>query len=190
MDAATIVDIGAVLVILLSALLAYARGFVREGLSLASWVIAAIVGFHFADNAVPLVLEIPYVSDLLSGSCELTVLVAAFAVFVLAMILMAFFIPVIANLVQRSVLSGVDSLFGLIFGAARGVLLVLVALVAYDLVGIELDYVDQSTTYAYLNETQEKVHESIEAESKAEEGSWTQWAQNHYDDLTASCSDS
>ena len=48
MDGFTIIDGVVALFIVLSALLAYSRGFVREALAIAGWVAAGIVAFVFA----------------------------------------------------------------------------------------------------------------------------------------------
>ena len=61
MEGFTIIDGVVALVIVLSALLAYSRGFVRESLAIAGWIVAAIVGFMFAPQVEPLVKEVPVV---------------------------------------------------------------------------------------------------------------------------------
>ena len=52
MDGFTIVDGVVAVIILISAILAYSRGFVREGMSIAGWIFAAIVAYIFAPRAV------------------------------------------------------------------------------------------------------------------------------------------
>ena len=84
MEGFTLVDGVVVAVILVSAILAYSRGFVREVLSIAGWVIAAVVAFVFAPQAEPLVKEIPVVGAYLADSCELSILAAFTAVFAIA----------------------------------------------------------------------------------------------------------
>ena len=59
MEGFTIIDGVVAVVIVLSALLAYSRGFVREAMAIAGWVVAAIVAFLFAPQVEPLVREIP-----------------------------------------------------------------------------------------------------------------------------------
>ena len=78
MDNFTWVDGGAALIILLSAVLAYSRGLVREAMAILGWIGAAIVAFIFAPSAMALVKEIPVVGEMLGESCELSV-IAAFA---------------------------------------------------------------------------------------------------------------
>ena len=51
MDGFTLVDGVVAAVILLSAILAYSRGFVREALAIAGWIGAAVLAFMFAAAA-------------------------------------------------------------------------------------------------------------------------------------------
>ena len=78
MDGFTIVDGVVALVVVISALLAYARGFVRELMAILGWIVAAIVAFLFADDARGLIAQVPYVGDFIGDSCELGI-IAAFA---------------------------------------------------------------------------------------------------------------
>ncbi|MFQ5437538.1 MAG: CvpA family protein, partial [Paracoccaceae bacterium] len=70
MEGFTIVDGAVAGIILVSAVLAFARGFVREVLAILGWVVAAAVAFAFAPQAEPLIKEIPVVGDFLTDSCE------------------------------------------------------------------------------------------------------------------------
>ena len=78
MESFTLVDAGVALIIVVSAILAYSRGLVREILAIAGWIVAAIVAFVLAPTVQPLVAEIPYLDRILGDSCELTI-IAAFA---------------------------------------------------------------------------------------------------------------
>jgi hypothetical protein len=81
MDGFNVIDAIVAVVLVLSAVLAYARGLTREVMSIVGWIGAAIVGFIFADEVAPLMREVPVLGGFLAGSCELTVLVAFTAVF-------------------------------------------------------------------------------------------------------------
>ena len=59
MQGFTIVDAVVAAVIIVSALLAYSRGFVRELMAIAGWIAAAVLAFVFAPAAEPLIREIP-----------------------------------------------------------------------------------------------------------------------------------
>ena len=74
MQAFTIVDGIVLVIIVLSAILAWARGLVRETLSIAGWVVAALAGFAFAPVVAPLLRELPVLRDLIGSNCELAIL--------------------------------------------------------------------------------------------------------------------
>ncbi len=78
MENLTAVDGGAALIILVSAILAFSRGLVRELMAIVGWIGAAVAAYYFAPSVQPLVKELPVVGEFLSESCELSV-VAAFA---------------------------------------------------------------------------------------------------------------
>ena len=186
MNGLPIIDIGAVLIVLLSGVLAYARGFMRETLSILGWLIAALVALHYGDLLKPLILEIPVLSDILVNSCDLAVLSSAFGVFTLTLITAAMLTPLFAGVVQRSALSGIDQGFGFLFGITRGVVLILAALVTYSLVGVQIDMVDQSSTQALLQNMQGKIENALTTNTDEQGQSWSHWAQSKYAQLTAS----
>ena len=146
MEGFTIIDGVVALIIVLSGLLAYSRGFMREVLAIAGWVAAAVLAFIFAPQAVPLVKEIPVVGDFLRDSCELSVITGFAAVFAIALIVVSIFTPLFSSLVQRSALGGLDQALGFFFGIARGILLVAIAFFVYDTVmtGQSYTIVDES----------------------------------------------
>ncbi len=139
MDGFTLIDGIVALVIVVSALLAYSRGLVREGLAIAGWVVAAILGFMFAGQAAPLVKEIPMVGPLFSDSCELSILAGFGAVFAVVLILFSVFSPLFSSLVQRSILGGLDQGLGFLFGVLRGILLIAVAFFVYQTIATTQD---------------------------------------------------
>ena len=132
MEGFTLIDaiVGGVIVI--SALLAFARGFTRELMSIVGWIGAAIVAFIFARQIEPLVKELPVLGGFLAESCELA-LIAAFAiVFAVALIVVSIFTPLLSGLIRRTAVSGVDQSLGLLFGVVRGALLTAIGLIVYE----------------------------------------------------------
>ena len=134
MEGFTIIDGVVALVIVLSALLAYSRGFVREALAIAGWIGATILAFLFADQVVPLVRQIPVVGDFIGDSCEISIIAAFAAVFAVSLVIFSIFTPVFSSAVRNSMLGGLDQGLGFLFGVARGVLLVAVAFFVYQTV--------------------------------------------------------
>lgn len=184
MDAFTIVD-GIVLIILvLSAVLAYSRGLLRELLSIAGWVIAAICGFIFAPAIEPLVREIPVLRDIIGSTCELSMLAAFAAIFAVALIIVSLFTPLLSGAVQNSAIGPIDQGLGFLFGVARGVLLVVIALVVYDTVmgvGGGVEAVDRSQSRVILANVQQSVAEALPQDAP-------EWVAQKFGILTQSCS--
>lgn len=178
MDGFTIFDgiVGGVIVI--SAILAYARGLVREIMSIAGWVAAAFVAFLFAPNALPLISEIPFLGEFIGESRELGILASFAIVFVVALVVVSIFTPVFAALVQRSIFGGVDAALGFLFGVARGVLLVVVALIAYErVVGDEpISTISDSRSAAVFANMQDRIEAQIPSDVPS-------WIIDRYDTL-------
>jgi membrane protein required for colicin V production len=132
MDGFTLVDAGVAIIVLLSGVLAYSRGLVRETMAILGWIGAAVIAFTFAPQVEPLVRQIPIVGDFIGDSCELAIIAAFAAVFALALVVVSIFTPLFSSLVQRSAIGGIDQGLGFFFGALRGILLVAVAFFVYD----------------------------------------------------------
>ncbi|MFO1185019.1 MAG: CvpA family protein [Bauldia sp.] len=120
-----IVDGIVVLVILISAVLAMVRGFVREVLSVAAWVAAAGCAYAFYQQAVPLIT--PYIT-----SVNVAKILAAAGIFFVALLVASFITMKIADFVIDSRIGTLDRLLGFAFGAARGVLLMVIAMTFFD----------------------------------------------------------
>ncbi|AAV95920.1 CvpA family protein [Ruegeria pomeroyi] len=182
MEGFTIIDGVVALIIVLSALLAYARGFVREAMAIAGWIAAAVLAFLFAPKAMPLIRELPVVGEFLTDSCELSVIAAFAAVFALALVVVSFFTPLFSSLVQRSALGGLDQALGFIFGVARGVLLVAIAFFVYDTVmtGQNFTIVDESRSAQVFARMTGKIEEQ---NPEAALG----WVTQQYEGLVGTC---
>ncbi|MDP5361725.1 MAG: CvpA family protein, partial [Paracoccaceae bacterium] len=101
MEGFTLVDAGVAIIVLLSGVLAYSRGFVRETMAILGWIGATIVAFIFADQVEPLVRQIPVVGDFIGDSCELAIIAAFAAVFAVALVVVSIFTPLFSSVVQR-----------------------------------------------------------------------------------------
>lgn len=182
MENFTAIDIGAALIILVSSILAFSRGLVREMMAILGWIGAAIAAYYFAPAAQPLVKELPVVGDFLSESCELSVVAAGLGVFVIALILAALFTPLFSSAIQRSALGGVDRALGFLFGAARGVLLIAVAFIVYDrmLADQAIPMIDESRTALIFANFQAGLDGMVPTDAP-------QWLVERYNDLTDIC---
>jgi membrane protein required for colicin V production len=104
-------------IVLLSAVISLARGFVREAFSLAIWVLAFWVAWSFFRD-----LEVPLRALIDSPTARLGI---AFGALMIATLIVGGLINyLVSQLVERTGMSGTDRLVGMVFGTARGVLLV------------------------------------------------------------------
>jgi membrane protein required for colicin V production len=184
MQSFTLVDGIVLAVIVLSAILAYARGLVRESLSIVGWIVAAFAGFAFAPIVEPLIREIPFLSDVLGTSCELGILAGYAVVFVIALVIISLITPFIAGAVQNSALGPVDQGLGFLFGVARGVLLIVIALVVYNRVfggAGGVPQVDNSHSIAVFSGLEARIAAMLPSDAP-------QWIGARYAALTSSCS--
>ncbi len=182
MEGFTLVDAGVAGIIVLSAILAYSRGFVRESLAIAGWIGAAVLAYAFAAKAQPLVKELPVVGKFLQESCELSLIAAFAAVFAIGLIIAALFTPLFASVVQRSVLGGLDQGLGFLFGVLRGVVLVGVAFLVYDraVAANTIPMVDDSRSARIFASFQTDIDSAVPEDAPG-------WIVQRYNDLTAVC---
>ncbi len=182
MDAFTLVDAGVAVIIIVSGILAYSRGFVRETLAIIGWVVAAVLAFMLAPAAEPLVREIPYVGDFLGDSCELTVIAAFAAVFALALVLASLFTPLFSSFIRNSALGGIDQGLGFFFGVVRGIVLVAVALLVFEraMPPGSVPLVDNSRSAAVFGQLSGNLDDAVPNDAP-------NWLVARYEQLTASC---
>jgi membrane protein required for colicin V production len=121
----TLLDIILVAITLFSAILAMVRGFSREVLSVASWAAAAAAAYLFYPTVVPYVK--PYIA-----SDSIAQIAAAGVVFLVTLIVVSLITMRIADFIIDSRIGPLDRTLGFLFGAARGVLLVVVGMLFFN----------------------------------------------------------
>lgn len=113
-------------ILLISTAISFLRGFMREVLSLVAWIAAVWIAVVFT----------PQMSVLLSGQIanESIRLLAAFvALFIATLIVGSLINYFIGQLVKKTGFSGTDRMIGLIFGLARGGVIVAVLVMMVSL---------------------------------------------------------
>lgn len=183
MEGFTIIDGIVAVVIILSAVLAYSRGFVREVLSIGGWVLGAVVAYILAPSVEPLMKEVPILRDFLGSSCELAMIAAFAVVFAVALIVFSVLTPLFSGVVQRSAIGGLDQGLGFLFGVLRGAILVAIAFLVYErvIVSDPIPMVDDSRTANVFAQVSEVIDERMPTDAPA-------WVAARYDELIGKCS--
>ncbi len=117
------VDILVLVILVISAALAFFRGFVHEALGVGAWVgaiLAAIYGLPHARPYAQAYISIDWVADL----------AVAIVIFLVVLFALSVITALIARRVQESALNTLDRSLGFLFGLARGALVVLVIYIA------------------------------------------------------------
>lgn len=126
---ADLVDLGIIILIVLSALIGLVRGFVREAVSLATWIAAAAFAFLYVR---PLAAQLPFALQ-----SEVARLGIAFAIIFFGVLVAGAIINYLFNAAVSAIgLGGVDRFFGGVFGAFRGALLVTLAVILLGLTSL------------------------------------------------------
>lgn len=121
----TYVDWIVVAIIVLSAGLAWMRGFMRELLSIGGWIAAGVVTFFGVPAAEPIASQ--YIPDPLFAK-----IAAGIVIFVVTLIICSIIGHFISKRVQGSLLGPVDRTLGLLFGIVRGALVVCILALPLD----------------------------------------------------------
>ncbi len=108
-------------VVVVSGLISLKRGFVKEALSLVTWIVAIIIAVVFKEQLALLLTDYITTPSLRD--------VAAIAILFISTLLVGGLLNfMISQLIEATGLSGTDRFLGLLFGALRGIAVVLAAL--------------------------------------------------------------
>ncbi|WP_193370819.1 CvpA family protein [Pelagibius marinus] len=123
-------DLIVIIVLVVSGIFAFVRGFVHEVLAVGSWVGAAFVTLYAYPHVQPWVLgviAVEFIASLLTGV----------GLFLVTLVLFSVLTRILSNRIQQSSLGALDRSLGLLFGFARGAVIVVLAWLALDYVVIE-----------------------------------------------------
>lgn len=126
------VDYAIIAIIIFSALISLIRGFVREAISLVTWIAALWISYTYSES-------FSNFFNTYIASTSMRYAAAFVCLFILMLILGGIINYFISQLVDRTGLSGTDRLVGLLFGVVRGVLLVAVMIMMANLTAMPKD---------------------------------------------------
>ena len=119
----TIADAAVVLILVLSAMLAFARGFIREVLAVGGWIgaiFAVIFGLPYLR---------PYARDLTSHALVADVAAGA-AIFIFTLVVLSLLTHAAAGQIRSSALNALDRSLGVLFGLVRGAVIICILYIA------------------------------------------------------------
>ena len=116
----TVADVGVLGILMISAVLAFARGLIKETLSVVGWV-----GAIFAVLYVFPLLQ-PFTRDLIPLDI-LADAVTGIVIFLAALVSISFVSYAIAKRVRESSLNAIDRSLGFLFGVVRGAVVICIA---------------------------------------------------------------
>lgn len=144
-------DIAVFSIIGLSILISLFRGFVKEALSLATWIAALAVAIMFSARVagyIPASVE----------SQTARVIIAFVALFIITLIAGAIINYLVSQVVDKTGLSGTDRMLGIVFGVARGGLIVAILVLLASLTNMPKEKWWQSTlTLPFFETVAEQV---------------------------------
>lgn len=110
-------DLAVVTVIVMSGVFAFARGFVKEALSIVAWIGAAFAALYGSAYLLPM-------AGRLLPKGPTAEVVAGIVLFLIVLVALSLLTSAVSRRVKQSGLSAVDRSLGLVFGLVRGVVLV------------------------------------------------------------------
>src|ERR1700743_427065 len=121
----TLLDIILIVIMLVSALLAMVRGFMREVLAITAWVLAAVATLYSYGKLLPLA------TSYFNSTVVATVAVVG-GVFLLTLLVVSVLTIRISDMVLDSRVGALDRTLGFLFGLARGLIIIGVAYTFFD----------------------------------------------------------
>ena len=127
-----VVDIIGLIIIIISVLLSYSRGLIRECFTIISWILSFFSTIQFGPMILPLILGIPFIEEFLLGNCPLAIIISYIVTFVLSITFFSILI-IVLNISRttdnQSMLSIFDKFGGILFGFIRSIIILLLILI-------------------------------------------------------------
>ena len=150
----TWLDLLLLAIMLVSGMLAMIRGFMREVLSVAAWITAAVATVLLYDKLLP-------VAESNLGAGTIAKVAVILGVFLLTLLIASIITARISNMVLDSRIGALDRTLGLVFGLARGLLIVVVAFFLFS-------------WFVPANKLPEGVRDAKSREALTATGAWLQ----------------
>ncbi len=127
-----VVDIISLIIIIISVLLSYSRGLIRECFTIISWILSFFATIQFGPMILPLILGVPFLEEFLLGNCPLAIIISYIVTFVLSITFFSILI-IVLNISKttdnQTFISSFDKFGGILFGFIRSIIILLLILI-------------------------------------------------------------
>jgi len=146
------IDIIIIAIIALSVITGLVRGFVKEAISLCTWVLAIWVALNYSQSLIPWLSQYLHEKKIQS--------IAAFIILFIGILLAGSIVNFILGFILKSTgLGGTDKLLGLGFGFLSGVFIVALIIVAVKMTSLPHEqYSKESKLYAHFNPVEQFIY--------------------------------
>lgn len=132
------IDYSIIALIAVSIIISLIRGFVREALSLVTWIAAVLISFNFANN-----LSVLFAGHIKSDKVSYLI---AFAILFFSTLIIGVVVNyLVSTLVHKTGLGGTDRVLGMALGGVRGVLIVSILIILASFTAVPKDTAWQSS---------------------------------------------
>lgn len=144
-----VIDYVIIAVVLVSALVSFARGFLREALSLVAWSVAILAAFSFAPDAAP------FFAQWLADS-TLQYWAAVVALFLVTLLVCGIINWLLSQFFNEFGTSGTDRSLGILLGGARGAVVVALLLLGGKVISLPLaEWGNEAKLYPHFEQFSE-----------------------------------
>jgi membrane protein required for colicin V production len=126
------VDYAILAILVVSVAISVLRGFLREALSLLGWVLAFWLALTFADDVSGLFANVVSQPAMRHG-------LAFFAVIIGTLVITAIVMYLVRLLIDKTEITGTDRALGIVFGIARGIVIVAILVLFAGLTALPKD---------------------------------------------------
>ena len=126
------VDYAIIAIVVVSAGISVLRGFLREALSLAGWVLAFWLALTFADDVSGLFSRYVSQPSMRHGLAFFTIVVGTLVITAIVMYL-------VRLIIDKTEITGTDRALGIVFGIARGIVIVAILVLLAGLTAVPKD---------------------------------------------------
>ena len=171
-----VVDIISLLIIIISVLLSFSRGLIRECYTIISWILSFFSAIQFGPVILPLILGVPFLKELLLGNCPLAIIISYIVTFVLSITFFSILI-IVLNVSNRtdnqSIMSSFDKFGGILFGFIRSIIILLLILIFTQDLLPDFNFknkinnsIDKSIIYNFLEPSKMYISDIINEEGE------------------------